>query len=341
MNIKMTTFPQPSELESKFAGQGTTNSIHGMPGGAGGIQGKSQWLNANDVINANDLVKHMINCDSDFRAVNSHSTSDFIINLPSQIKNVIRIRLASIELPNTSYVFSLRKRNTQIRLISELAGTDHLFEIFDGNYTAPDLISILNNTFTTTNVMPGYKISLDVNSAKVTISTNNLTPFIMDFRTIHNSAELNEDMDKDMKYNWGLAYNLGFRLKYYEGQPSYQSEAIIDTIGDQYLFLKVNDYRSITQPYDDGTVLQAFTKIILRHDRNTEVFNDSSDLLTRDYVFKQPKDIYRLHIHIVDKFDQSIDILDANISLSLEITEVMNCALYDFYRNYLVQRHIL
>ena len=46
---------------------------------------------------------------------------------------------------------------------------------------------------------------------------------------------------------------------------------------------------------------QAFTKIVFRNDKFTEVFNDSSDLLTREHVFKQPTDIYRLHIKVVDK----------------------------------------
>ena len=348
MNIKMTTFPQPSQPQQQQQQQQqgqrplvSGNAIQGQSGGSGGIQGASQWLNANDVINANDLVKHMVNCDSDFRTDNSDSTTNFVINLNRKIKNVIRIRLASVEIPNTSYAFSVAKHNTEILLVSELAGTAHVFEVFEGNYSAQELVDALNTTFTTTNVMPGYQISLNTTSATVTISTKNLTPFTMDFRNVLNSTDLNDDLQQDMKYNWGLGYNLGFRKKLYEGQSSYESEAIINTIGDQYYFLQVNDYNSITQPFPDGTILEAFTKLIMRNDKNTEIFNDSSDLLTRDYVFKQPTDIYRLHIRIVDKYNKSINLLDAGISLSLEITEVMNCSLYDFYRNSLVQRRIL
>jgi len=76
----------------------------------------------------------------------------------------------------------------------------------------------------------------------------------------------------------------------------------------------------------------------MRGDKYTEIFNDSSDLLTRDHVFSQPRDISRIHVKLVDKYDQTIDLAGVGISLSLEITEVMNCKLYDFYRNYLFKQ---
>jgi DNA-binding beta-propeller fold protein YncE len=38
------------------------------------------------------------------------------------------------------------------------------------------------------------------------------------------------------------------------------------------------------------------------------------------------------------KNNKVIDLLDADVSLAFEITEVMNCKLYDFYRNYIAQK---
>ena len=338
--LKMTSFPQPGSC-SLSTGLGTTaNGTHGT----GGIQGNLQWLNANDVINANDLEKHMINCDSDFRTKATDSTTNFTINVYPRIKNVIRIRLASLEIPNTGYAFSSQKNNTQLQFIS--SGTSNTYQIESGNYSSTGLISQISTVFTAT---PGYTISLDPISQKTTIAASG--NFTMDFRTVLNSVELNPGLKQtnsynfpeygqDVLYNWGLAYNLGFRQKYYQGSNSYTSEAIINTAGDQYYFLQVNDYYSITQPFPDGTTLEAFTKLVLRNNKNTEIFNDSSDFLTREYVFKQPTDISRLDIRIVDKNNNPVNLQDLGISLSLEITEVMNCKLYDFYRNYIVQKQL-
>jgi hypothetical protein len=280
----------------------------------------------------------MINCDSDFRTKATDSTTNFTINVYPRIKNVIRIRLASLEIPNTGYAFSSYKNNTQLQFISEAHDTIKNFQIKNGNYSPTTLISEINTVFTATPGLPGYTISLDPISQKTTIVSNDTSVFAMDFRTLINSADLNPDLQQDVLYNWGLAYNLGFRQKYYEGQTSYTSEAIIDTAGDQYYFLQVNDYYSITQPFPDGTTLDAFTKLVLRNGKNTEIFNDSSDYLTREYIFKQPTDISRLDIRIVDKNNNVVNLQDQGISLSLEIMEVMNCKLYDFYRNYIAYK---
>jgi len=317
--------------------EGGTANATVLHGGGGGVVGENKWLNANDIINVNDLKKHMINIDSDFRTNILNPTSDFVVVINPVIPNVIRIRLASAEIPNTYYEFSDAKRNTFIRLISPTAKTDYTFQILEGNYDSASMESAIQNAFA--GKVPAYRISINPISGKTTISTSDNSAFIMDFRTQYNSNDINPDLLSEPLNNWGLAYNLGFRHKYYSNNTdNYESESMINTLGDQYIFLKINDYYTVIQPLKDGNTLEAFTKIILRGDKYTEIFNDSSDLLTRDYVFPQPRDISRIHVKLVDKYDQPIDLIDMAISISLEITEVMNCKLYDFYRNYLFKK---
>lgn len=326
IGLPMTTFPQTTIASS------TTNGL-ALHGGRGGLCGDGQWLNANDVINVNDLEKHMINVDSDFRQAIQQATSDFTIKLDPPVRNVIRIRLASAEIPNTFYEFSHLRRNIELRLISPSKGTDHRFIIKEGNYDSAQLQTALNTLFLS--FLPQYVVTIDSVTAKTTISTSDFSDFIMDFRTEWNSPEVNPDLFGEQMVDWGLAYNLGYRQKYYSGASSYQSEAIVNTMGDPYIFLKINDYNTVKQPLTDGNILEAFTKILLRTDKNTEIFNDSSDLVTREYVFPQPRDINRLHIRLMDKWNNFIDLNDMPVSLAIELTEVKNCKLYDFYRNYL------
>jgi hypothetical protein len=301
--------------------------------------GESHWVNDNDVINVNDLKKHMINIDSDFRTNPVNPTSNFYVDLNPKINNAIRIRLASAEIPNTYYEFTAKKQNTFLRFISPVHGTDYTFTIPDGNYCFDVLESILTQQFA--GKIPLYTIDIDTINAKTTFSTDDNSEFTMEFRTLKNSPfEIGGVVGPEPANNWGLAYYLGFRQKYYAGFKSYRSEAIINIDGDQYIFLKINDYHTVNQPFPDGNILQAFTKIILRNDKFTETFNDSSDLLTREYIFTQPTNITRIQVQLVNKYDEVLDFLDAPVSIALEITEVMNCKLYDFYRNYMFQKKL-
>lgn len=54
--------------------------------------------NANDVINSNDLRKRILNIDSTFRSDISDPSSAFTYKLEHPYKNLIRLRLASIEI---------------------------------------------------------------------------------------------------------------------------------------------------------------------------------------------------------------------------------------------------
>ena len=68
--------------------------------------------NANDVINSNDLRKRILNIDSRFRNNYKDPSTDFSFQLEHTYKNIIRLRVASIEIPNIFYVFSTAKSNT-------------------------------------------------------------------------------------------------------------------------------------------------------------------------------------------------------------------------------------
>ena len=342
MRMPMTTLPRGDSSSGAGAclinggsgsGSGGVEQDIVLQKGSGGMLGESHWLNANDVINVNDLKKHMVNIDSEFRTKPVDPTSDFVVKLNPSINNAIRIRLVSAEIPNTYYEFSTKKRNTSFYLSSVIGLTSTIIE--DGNYTPTSLQSTIQTDMTNP-----YKITIDPISSRTTISTSNNSVFTMDFRTMFNSTQLNPSLQTDPSYNWGLGYNLGFRQKYYTGSNAYTSENIVTTFATKYIFLKINDYYTVKQPFTEGNVLEAFTKIVLRSDKNTEVFNDSSDLLTREYVFSQPTNIPRIHVQLVDKYDQIIDFLGSPISIALEITEVMNCKLYDFYRNYLFQKKL-
>jgi hypothetical protein len=182
--------------------------------------------NANDVINSNDLRKRIINVDSRFRADKSSPTTDFTFKVEHPYKNLIRLRVASVEIPNMSYTFTKNNNSFIIKaydinsIVRKVTIT-----IEPGNYTSSELISTIQSLLNT-QLRDAFgifmSISLNTNNAMVTITNNGVSaipfanplnlqpttsakPFILDFIS---SSPIPM---KKRHANFGLGYNLGYR----------------------------------------------------------------------------------------------------------------------------------
>lgn len=272
-------------------------------------------LNANDLVNANDLRKRILNIDSRFRSSKVSPQSNFIFRLDTPLKNVIRMKLSSLEFPHPAYyAFSSYKGNTSFYIETD---TDtYEVSIQDGNYTICQMFDELNRALSN---IKDASFSATYNPITQQTDISGSVPFTLQF------AEKNPEK----LYDFGLGYNLGFRMKEYQGANSYTSESRADVKGDQYCFLQINQFSNVEQKLLDGTILHAFAKINLTHTEHN---------LTKEIIFQQPTNFSYLEVKIVDPYGKEVDLLDTNFSFSLEITEVMNSELYDFYRNYLFQK---
>ena len=108
----------------------------------------NELYNANDVINSNDLRKRIINVDSRFRATNSPSTTNFSYSCNHTYKNVIRLRLASVELPNMFPTFSSSRGNLTFKIRAyDILGIPREVKITieSGNYNSQDLLNVIQN----------------------------------------------------------------------------------------------------------------------------------------------------------------------------------------------------
>jgi hypothetical protein len=285
------------------------------------VPGHSAWQNANDVINVNDLRKRIINVDSEFRTDARMSPANFYFKVVPPIKNVIRIRMASLELQNTFYTFTTLRGNTSLRL------TDYTVDISEGNYTPQQLIKAIKTVMDAQTPSPQYDISLNPVNGLVTINNLAATAFTMDFSTTY-----------PVPFFWGLGYNLGFRKQTYSSKTTYTSESVINTSPDPYIFLQINDFNNVEQQLYKGEKLEAFAKIILTNGKFTETFDDTRNFLTKEIIFSQPTNISNLEIRLVDRYGNPIQTPLSEWSMALEVTDVMNGRLYDFYRNYLFKR---
>ncbi len=259
------------------------------------------------------------NIDSKFRNITTFpNAGDYVYNNMDQTvgtnyiiepfneKNVIELKIASIEMPNTVYYIQAARGNNVI------GG----YTVPDGSYTRQELITLLNANIT------GVVFTYTSATGKVTITTNGSTTLNIPANTVTGS-------------NYGsLGELLGFTVP--------QTIAIsTTTIGinsmlnpsEDYFFIRINDFGNIIHRNR-----RYVAKVIPDYNGRFDDLNQETTyrLVTNIIKFDQPVDIPSLRITLEDSYGQIINMNGSNYSLSLELTIVTNSILknYDEIRFY-------
>jgi hypothetical protein len=298
----------------------------------------------NPIVNANDLRKHIINIDSRFRKSTAEPPTDFSYEFMHPYKNVIKARIASVEIPAAFYGFSIQKKNTMFRLdITDYVGTQHNIQvtITDGNYTPQTLIHAIQQQLDGIRDMYGafFRITMDNITQRVTISHDGTAPPPCPPGPTHCPTQFGMTFVmiglEDRAYDFGLGYNLGFTKQFYTvTSPSITSESVISTTGDNYFLLGIDDLYTVEHKTNDSYI-QCLAKILVKKTPDGIIFDDGYTVLSNEIVFPRPTDMKQVRVRLLDMYGVPIDLHYLNLSISLEITEVMNVQLYDTFRNYL------
>ncbi len=299
----------------------------------------------NDVVNANDLRKHLVNIDSRFRKSYMEPPTDFLYSFAHPYKNVIKARVASVEIPNGYYNFSKAKKNTMFRIdATDYIGNMHFFTITipDGDYTPASLIEKIQQEFNAIKDTYGlfFRISVDPVSRKVTIAHDGSAPppcpEAPSFYPVSFGITFVMVGMEDREFDFGLGYNLGFCKHFYCVSSPFcvTGESLINTYGDNYFLVAIDDFHTVEQKTNDD-YLQCMAKIIVKRDQNGIIFDDGYTVLSNDIIFPRPVDLKQVRVRLLDMYGVPIDLHCMNFSISLEISEVMNIQMYDNYRTYL------
>lgn len=304
-------------------------------------------------LRATDVVKHIVNVDSRFRDQPWASESaEFYFSLLSPVRNVLRVRVTSVEFPNNYKFFTEGRRNVTLRLLwlsGGLTGTTMSVDIVveNGNYTAGDMVDALNAAIASS----GFPYAMTVGFSEI---TGRFT-----FDTSGATAKFGIDPAgggwPEREFDYGLAYYLGFARKKVQKAvlrddgTGWQliSDECANFAGDNYLFLQVNDfacvrqtvnlYEGVTEPRKrDHFDFTALAKLVLREPKNYMTFDDYASHHAKEVVFPTPVDLSRLRIRLVDAYGEVIDMCSMQFSFSLEVLEVRNPAVYNAVRDQLV-----
>lgn len=266
-----------------------------------------------------------LNLNTSFRANYYHSNPcNFQYIIPSEIKNVVSLRLASIEIPNSWYLFSTNRANNifNIELNNNGVITNYIIEIPDGNYDSITLPNYLNNTYFynsgTTNDLIYIEYSIDPYSSKSKFSLNGLYPANFSFSlNFFNELTINE-MNT---FGWIVGYRYP---DYVDIIDEIISEGIFDGGGDRYVYVSIDDYQynknsSNIVCFDNSIMEQNIIAKIPMVDGKLSLIVDNNCCLTKTRIYNGPVNIRNLFIKIIDQYGIVIDLNHMDFSFTLEL----------------------
>jgi hypothetical protein len=275
---------------------------------------------------------------------------DFLYMIPSEIKNVTSMRLVSIEIPNSWYLFSNLKKNNVFEIVFNVPANfnnnntkspttcGYVIEIPEGNYDSEKLQDFLNSTYFYEAPSSSEYKKTYLNYIKFTINKYNLKST---FEFVNLPTSVADDIcnEKDLlrfslKFSQGINQNImntfgwiiGFRSgNYINIDETITSEALFDGGGDRYIYVCINDFQYNTNPVNmvcfDKSIFNedVIAKIPMVNGKLSLIINDNNNPLTKLRRYNGPVNLSKLQIKIVDHFGTIIDLNNMDFSMTLEL----------------------
>jgi hypothetical protein len=256
------------------------------------------------------------------------------------MRNVIRIALSSIELPEVAYVFSAKNGNTCFSVNgvnvsipeSSYQNATSLATAITAAITAAFVNGVTcvydtaANRFYFTNTRPG---------SSVTISLTSLTNSPC-------AAACTEAVAQNDRY-WGIGYNLGFREKEITvpaGTDKYAEAVTAGVAATQspqftspaYYLLQVrcpDMMENTLHRTGQGSFVQALGKVVLRNGAYVVNFDDMGNMLRKENTFRSPTSLSQLRVSLVDVYGRLVEMGDTDWSMTFEMMEVISSCQYN------------
>jgi len=272
-------------------------------------------------------LRQNINIDTRFRE-NYYGTlsTNFHLDLPIKLTNVLSLQLAAVELPTTFYVISKVYRNNFFQLILPEIGESLMVIVPDGNYTPLSLQNYINNFLSTqpnsnfSTIQSYIDLTNDSNGSGKFVfgSTGANINFSINFLTDENGID-----DRISPLPLRLGWLLGFRVGYYENSLTYVSEGIINLTGPRYLYLVIDDYNnSVNDGFYGAFSSSLLNKNILARISNQTInYNilsqNNLNLITTTRQYFGPVDIQKIQVQLLDEYGRILDLNNMDYSFCL------------------------
>ena len=276
-------------------------------------------------------IKKNLNIDTRFRENYYSSTStNFNLNLPININNIVQMQLSAIELPTTYYVISKQYGNNFFSL--SVNGSTTVVTISSGNYDQITIMTAINNQLAllgapynlvafVLNLTNGTTGSGQVMVGEITAGT--VTSMELDFQKDKNGID-----DRGTPLPLKLGWLLGFRSGNYANNLNYVSEGILDVSGPKYLYLVLDDYNNNV----NNNFYSAFNSSILnknilaRISLQANPFNtlqqNNLNIVTTPRDYFGPINLQIMNVQLLDEYGRILDINNMDFSFCITLTTV-------------------
>jgi len=283
------------------------------------------------------ILKKTLNIDTRFRDnYYTTSSSNFLVNLPVIVNQVVFLELAAIELPSSFFSISKVFGNNFFTL--EIPDNPPLTIIIpDGNYDYLSLQTYINNFLQSlpseysnyANIQ--FQADLVLTTSATTVggsgrmiigSTSGTLPFSVNFLTDRLGNE-----DRQTPLPLKLGWMMGFREGYYENSYTYVSEGLINLLGPRYFYLVVDDFNNNVA---DG-FFGAFNSSLLNKNilarisligasisaSSVNISVNNGNLVAAPRHYFGPVNITKLQIQVLDEYGRVLDFNNMDFSFVL------------------------
>jgi hypothetical protein len=275
------------------------------------------------------ILNNYLCIDSRFRD-NYYTTqsSNFNINLPVRLTEVVSIQMSTFEFTSTYYVISRVFGNNFFMITIE--NENKIITVPDGNYTATELVSYLNNYMSTLSgnfqyITFIYDLTNNSGSDRMIVGVNSTygdTPFSFSLNFL-TDIDGNEDRITPLPLKFG--WKIGFRLGSYVNNDTYVSEGLVDLQGPRYIYLVVDDFNnSVNNSFYaafNNSVLNKniLARIVVSEKGNTFVTNSQNNFLTTNFSrqYFGPVNIQKLNVQLLDEYGRTLNLNNMDYSFSV------------------------
>jgi hypothetical protein len=280
-------------------------------------------------------IRKNLNIDSRFRdSYYTTLSTNFNINLPLNMDNIVQMQLSAIEIPTTYFLVSRQYGNNFFTITAN--NETAIISIPDGNYTETTLINAINHQISLQpppfpSTLVSFAVNLVTSASGSTGSGQTLVgPALPGLTQLELNFQNNESgfEDRSTPLPLKLGWILGFRNGKYEGNLNYVSEGIIDIQAPKYVYLVVDDYNNSV----NNNFFSAFNSSILNknilarisiNQNNFSVLEQNNlNLVTTPREYFGPINLYSMNVQLLDEYGRILNLNNMDFSFCLTLVTV-------------------
>lgn len=254
------------------------------------------------------------------------SSSNFSYILPTDVKNVVSLKLTSVELPTSWYTFSSSKNNSRFWLkISVGKGKPKQYTIIipDGNYTDTELTSYLNTSYFADSCAASelkylrFAINKYSKKSSFEIIPSEACP------SFKFSLVFSETMEGIMLT---AGWILGFRSNYYKLiSDNISSEGLYNEGNDRYIYVSIDDFQNNTNNLStvclSNSTIEKHIIAKIPYINNHSIVTTQQNLFNAVRKYTGPVNLVKFNVKLLDKYGDTIDLnyMDFGFTLEVEI----------------------